>query len=590
MGVDRRAIAQNAQALASKGQFDAAIAEWKKLLASSPADGAVHNSIGDLQLKRNASKDAIASFLRAAEIFRAEGATLKAIAAYKKVLKVDPRCLEIYQHLGDLNAERGLVSSAVADYATLARLLLKDGKPEKSLAVYRRILKLDPSNATMGKHAQELATRQKINLEQFLSQPDTGPIVGKSSGPQPEAKPVDPNSREGQLAEAVRQMDDGKYEGAESVLSQLLSREPGDPEVCQLLARLHLKKGELPIALNEYQFLAGAALRADDHQLAESLIQEYLQVDPSSVPLLEILGAVYEKRDDPQTAAEQYGKALQLLLENPDPDMPTLPAELYDRIKELAPNSELQQQFVAVFEPSAAPEASAPPVEETPAEEPAPAKEEEVVPEPEPVAKEVETSPALETETEPEPEAEPVAEQPAEPEREPEPIAATAAPVAPPRPSEEELETHFTLGRAYRDMGLLSEAMEEFRVSVASDALFLDSCLELAGCLRERGMSRRAIACLEHAMNDARCQGERSQSVRYELGQMYEAEGLFDRALRVFETISGYEDVAKRIEWIKGGGQKETASAKASTSPVQDGQTLTAPTGRDRKKRRISYL
>ncbi len=577
MGVDRRAIAQNAQALASKGQFDAAIAEWKKLLSNSSADGAVHNSIGDLQLRRNASKDAIASFIRAADAFRAEGATLKAIAAYKKILKVDPRCLEIYQHLGDLNAERGLVSSAVADYSTLARLLLKDGKPEKSLAAFRRILKLDPSNATIKKHAQELATRQKIDLEQFLSQPDTGPIVGKSSGPPADAKQADPNSREGQLAEAVRQIDEGKYEGAESVLSQLLSREPGDPEVCQLLARLHLKKGELPIALNEYQFLAGAALRADDHQLAESLILEYLQVDPASVPLLEILGAVYEKRDDPQTAAEQYGKALQLLLETPDPDMPTLPAELYDRIKELAPNSDLHQQFVTVFEPSAAPEASAPAAEETPVE-----VEEAVVPEPEPepVAEDVETSP--------EPEPEPVAEQHAEPE--PEPVVATAAPAPPQRPSEEELETHFTLGRAYRDMGLLSEAMEEFRVSVTSDALFLDSCLELAGCLRERGMSRRAIACLEHAMSDTRCQGERSQAVRYDLGQMYEAEGLFDRALRVFETITGYEDVAKRIEWIKGGGQKEAAAEKTSTAPAQEGEILTAPAGRDRKKRRISYL
>lgn len=592
MGVDRRAIAQNAQALASKGQFEAAIAEWKKLLSNSRADGAVHNSIGDLQLKRNASKDAIASFLRAADAFRTEGATLKAIAAFKKVLKVDPRCLEIYQHLGDLNAERGLVSSAVADYSTLARLLLKDGKPDKTLAVFRRILKLDPSNATIKKHAQELAARQKVDLEQFLSQPDTGPIVGRSGGPPAEGKQVDPNSREGQLAEAVRQMDEGRYDGAESVLSQLLSREPGDPEVCQLLARLHLRKGELPIALNEYQFLAGAALRADDHQLAESLIQEYLQVDPSSVPLLEILGAVYEKRDDPRTAAEQYGKALKLLLETPDPDMPTLPAELYDRIKELAPNSELHQQFVSVFEPAAAPEASAQALEEAPADGAAPAAEEEAVPEPEPVAQEVEASPAPEAESEPEPEPvpEPVAEQPMEPEPQPEPVAAKAAPKTPPRPTEEELATHFTLGRAYRDMGLLSEAMEEFRVSVVSNALFLDSCLELAGCLRERGMSRRAIACLEHAMSDARCQGERSQTVRYELGQMYEAEGLFDRALRVFETITDYEDVAKRIEWIKGGGQKETAHAKASATPVQEGQVLTAPSGRDRKKRRISYL
>ena len=38
---------------------------------------------------------------------------LKAIAAYKKILKVDPTRIDIYRHLGDLNAERGLLSSAV---------------------------------------------------------------------------------------------------------------------------------------------------------------------------------------------------------------------------------------------------------------------------------------------------------------------------------------------------------------------------------------------------------------------------------------------------------------------------------------------
>ena len=80
----------SAQLFASKGQFDAAISEWKKLSAEAPGDGGIHNSIGELHLKRNATADAVASFIQAANAFRAEGATLKAIATYKKVLKLDP--------------------------------------------------------------------------------------------------------------------------------------------------------------------------------------------------------------------------------------------------------------------------------------------------------------------------------------------------------------------------------------------------------------------------------------------------------------------------------------------------------------------
>src|SRR5690242_21871938 len=95
---DRSRILQQAQLLASRGQYDAAIAEWKKLAVETPADGTIHNTIGDLQLKRNASGEAASAFLLAASAFRSEGATLKAIAAYKKVLKCDPARYDVYRH------------------------------------------------------------------------------------------------------------------------------------------------------------------------------------------------------------------------------------------------------------------------------------------------------------------------------------------------------------------------------------------------------------------------------------------------------------------------------------------------------------
>ena len=160
MAVDRRTVLQNAQLFASKGQYEAAITEWKKLILESPTDGSIFNTIGDLHLKRNATADAITAYLQAAAAFRTEGSTLKAIAAYKKILKVDPARYEVYRHLGDLNAERGLLSSAVQDYLTLGKFYLKEGKSREALDIYRKIITQDPSNLDVQQRVAESAFRK----------------------------------------------------------------------------------------------------------------------------------------------------------------------------------------------------------------------------------------------------------------------------------------------------------------------------------------------------------------------------------------------------------------------------------------------
>jgi tetratricopeptide (TPR) repeat protein len=151
--------------------------------------------------------------------------------------------------------------------------------------------------------------------------------------------PKKPDKTKVLLQLAVKHMDAGKYDPAESVLSELLSAQPGDPEVCRLLALVHLRRGELTVAKGEIKFLAAAAMRAQDYDLAESLIREYLDADPDCVALLELLGRSYEEKGDHASAIAEYEKAVDLLLEHPDPDLPTLPAELYASIRSLDPTS-----------------------------------------------------------------------------------------------------------------------------------------------------------------------------------------------------------------------------------------------------------
>ncbi len=155
---------------------------------------------------------------------------------------------------------------------------------------------------------------------------DSGGATGappqpQKSSPASAARNIEPGDL---LGEATRRMEEGQYAGAEAMLTQLLSREPGNPHICQLLARLHLLQGNLNVALGEYRFLAGAALRSQDHPLADSLIQEYLKVEPNSVPMLELLGELCEEKGDGAAAAQHFGRAVEILLEHPEPGMPTL--------------------------------------------------------------------------------------------------------------------------------------------------------------------------------------------------------------------------------------------------------------------------
>ncbi|ULA68421.1 MAG: hypothetical protein LZF62_340172 [Nitrospira sp.] len=634
MAVDRRTVLQNAQLFASKGQYDAAIAEWRKLTTDSPADGTIFNSIGDLQLKRNATADAVAAFLQAAGAFRSEGSVLKAIAAYKKILKVDPARIEIYRHLGDLNAERGLLSSAVQDYLTLGKHYFKDGRNKEALEIYRKIVSQDPSNLDAQLRVAELcvqeglvdeAVRMYLQLgrehsaaqqydqakamytavlrldpenaeaKEITSMIEMGGSVAPSAARPAKAATAVAKSGDASdlMAEATRRIEEGQYAGAEAMLTQLLSREPGNPEICQLLARMHLLQGNLVVALGEYRFLAGGALRAQDYGMAESLIAEYLKVEPASVPMLELLGELYQEKGDAARAAQHFGRAVEILLEHPEPGMPTLPAELFEKVQALAPGSAIARKLAPAFDPNAGstpePEPIAQIVEvaQAPMPEPEPAP---IVLTAEPVAEAPfrlvdPSAPPVETVAVRPPVVEPVVVQAVPPPVAPSaPILETAPalaaspppppPVALPAPIAEpvDAETRYALGMAYKDMGLCEEAKEEFILSMKDSGFFVDSCLMMALCCKEQGRSDQAIQLLEKLISDSRCRGGNAQLVRYELALLYETTGARERALSMYQAIPSFHDVPRRVEALRlqstNGAAHTELPASAPTSPL----------------------
>jgi tetratricopeptide (TPR) repeat protein len=576
------------------------------LAADTPADGTIPNTIGDLQLKRNAPGEAAAAFLQAAAAFRAEGATLKAIAAFKKALKCDPSRYEVYRHLGDLNVERGLISSAVQEYLTLGKYYLKERRGKDALEIYKKIVLHDPSNLNAQQRVAELciqenqqdeattvylqlgrersaqgrydeakdaylavlridpANNEAAQFVESLKKGGTGSI--KAVKPGSTAPAQKPSESVDLLAEAVRRIDEKQYAGAEAILNQMLTREPGNPQVCQLLARLHLQRGDVQVALGEYRFLAGAALRAHDLALAESLIQEFLLADPNSVPLLELNGELHEEKGDKGEAVLHYAKAIELLLEHPEPGMESLHEELFEKVRSLSGDEALVNRLAERMKGGSTADQSEPAQNVSEAE--APSKLVNQIPTDggsvgadSDNARAVHSNGRMTCDQE-------FSMTGVAPEdgnlfvkdrglRQPCVESDTIKPaVAPPASVKEsaappDYEAHYILGVAYKNMGLYEEAKEEFQVSMNSDSFYLDSALMTSVCCKEKRYIAQAIQGLETVLADPRCQGAKAQAIRYELGLLYEGEEQWEMAAHAFESIPSFHDVPQRLAAVR---------------------------------------
>jgi tetratricopeptide (TPR) repeat protein len=227
-------------------------------------------------------------------------------------------------------------------------------------------------------------------------------------------------------------------------------------------------------------------MEAGQQAEAEAWLSRVVTAQPEHAETRELFGSLLEANGDTAGAALQYSRALELFLIHPQDERSTHAADLYAKVKQLAPASPLIGKWAATFSPKTL--ASEPTVE---------------------------------------------------------PLV-----VVPPA-NKIDPETHYTLGIAYKNMGLLDEAKEEFSLSMKSQNMFSDSCLMLAVCLKEQGECQSASAQLELLLQDPTCQGAKAQAIRYELGLLYEVQEQWSQAAAIYESIPTFHDVPQRLESIQ---------------------------------------
>jgi tetratricopeptide (TPR) repeat protein len=121
----------------------------------------------------------------------------------------------------------------------------------------------------------------------------------------------------------------------------------------------------------------------------------------------------------------------------------------------------------------------------------------------------------------------------------------------------EDYDTRYNLGIAYKEMGLVDEAIAEFQLAAKDESRMLECASMLGICFLEKGMPKLAVKWFEKGLNVPGRSDEEYQGLRYDLAVAHEASGETDKALTLFTDLYGqdanFRDVAAKVRELGGG-------------------------------------
>ncbi|HAK60285.1 MAG TPA: hypothetical protein DCO77_07855 [Nitrospiraceae bacterium] len=364
MAIDKNAVKKNAQKYASKGQYDKAIDEWKKVLKETPNDANIYNTIGDLCLKRKkGSPEAVEAYKKAADFLAADGFTSKAIALYKKAInidpkKIDPKKIEIHLALADLNAEKGLTGNALESYKMVADFYSKKKDTVKALGIYQKMADMNPSNIAFRMKLGDMYAKEGIKRDAakayleaadvYLSKDaftEARQLFEKVLGLDPDNKQVYYKAgvvyyKEGKFVEACKafkpafEADSKNQElidlyldalakadrGAEAVelLKELLSKDAGRIDLRESLYRQYLASKDVENALAELGTLIDAKAESSEFDAASELMNAFVEANPDHIAGHRKLSELYSTIHREDDAARELIRVAELLIAQGD--------------------------------------------------------------------------------------------------------------------------------------------------------------------------------------------------------------------------------------------------------------------------------
>ncbi len=301
MADNRVALLKQANKLFHQGKTDAAVKEYKKILAIKPDDIEVRRIIGDLQLRENVLGDAIEQFEWIADYYLKDGFFAKAIAMYKRITRIDPNYEMAMFKLADLYTKQGLVMEAKQIYLDIAEECKRQNNQKKALDMYKKILEFDRSNIKMRLLLADNYLKEGLNdhaIEEYLTAANI--LITKKDFPHVEELLLNTLKKTNHIKIIDKLIhfytSQGEDDKAISVLKSMGTTIVKHIDLMKILGELYLKKNMMTEA--------------------EGIFTKIAEVNPEETEVIMRLGKVYMQRDE-------YDKTYRLFLPIIDKNLET---------------------------------------------------------------------------------------------------------------------------------------------------------------------------------------------------------------------------------------------------------------------------
>jgi tetratricopeptide (TPR) repeat protein len=336
-------------------------------------------------------------------------------------------------------------------------------------------------------------------------------------------------------------------------LEEQVADNPDDASLHQALGEALLEEGDRERGIDELDIALEIHESGEEWHHAEALAEEILRLDPNSVRHHQKLVEFAFRRGDKDRLADAYLGLADGLFRTGATERARA---VYQRVLEHDPDSERARLGLQTLEPV---------VEEAPAEPAAPAAEAAAEPPaavPAPAAGDFVDLGSLLLDQEPVvrdtrmriEEEEPTGDE----QRDFEEMLSQFKKGIEANVAEEDWQAHYDLGVAFKEMGLLDEAISEFQKALRSEEGRLRAAEALGHCFFEKGQFSVAATVLRRAVDTGAGSDEGKIGLLYSLGRCEEEQGRTGEALtyyqRVFAIDINFQDVSDRVKGLAGAG------------------------------------
>jgi len=134
---------------------------------------------------------------------------------------------------------------------------------------------------------------------------------------------------------------------------------------------------------------------------------------------------------------------------------------------------------------------------------------------------------------------------------------------------EGDFETHYDLGIAYKEMGLLEDAIGEFQIALGGPERKLASLHAMGLCALDLERASDAVSHLEQALALPELPAEQQIALHFDLGRAYEQQGDLERTRRAYQAVAasdpdfgGVEERLAELESRENSGGSDALAAK----------------------------